>query len=494
MNVSSARRSLSAIRIGALAFGLWWLLLLGPLARHSGAQSSAPRFERTTCWVDGDWARDVRRECGWLIVPESRDRLGTATVRLAVEIFRAAAPTEPPRVFLHGGPGGPGGIRMYSEGIARSGSARQGDVVIYDQRGAGLSEPTLCSAYDTAATSPETRRGCIAELETQGIDRRAYNTAASVADLIDLRRTLGYASWDIHAVSYGARLAQEAMARDGRGIRSVVLASPTARGFSSQAEQPLATQRALERVFRACAGQTSCHAAFPNPEEDFYADYDTLTTAAVPVIVVRADSGRDTVWLDGKRFVDTVRERLLSRPRMTVRRLPLLLHELRVGDRMRAARELVGDGSGTAPDRALRSLVNCADHATSGSAYRRTRDSVNAIARPPFRRESDDACEEWIPHLRDDAMPALVRSDIPTLILTGYFDDRTPTEQAQRIARALSRAYMVEFPDEAHDTRPAACHAAIVTQFFADPSRLPDTSCVAMIPPIVFTTAWEPAR
>src|SRR6185437_4133765 len=77
------------------------VILLGPLARHSVAQSSYPRFERTTCWGDGDWARDVRRECGWLIVPESRDRAGTKTVRLAVEIFRAADATEPPRVFLH---------------------------------------------------------------------------------------------------------------------------------------------------------------------------------------------------------------------------------------------------------------------------------------------------------------------------------------------------------------------------------------------------------
>ena len=51
-----------------------------------------------------------------------------------------------------------------------------------------------------------------------------------------------------------------------------------------------------------------------------------------------------------------------------------------------------------------------------------------------------------------DAAP--VRSDIPTLILTGYFDDRTPTEHARRIASTLSRAYLVEFPDEGHDARP----------------------------------------
>jgi alpha-beta hydrolase superfamily lysophospholipase len=91
-------------------------------------------------------------------------------------------------------------------------------------------------------------------------------------------------------------------------------------------------------------------------------------------------------------------------------------------------------------------------------------------------------------------MPAPVRSDIPTLILTGYFDDRTPTEHTRRIAATLSRAYLVEFPDEGHDTRAPACHAAIVRQFFEDPTRQPDISCVATIPPILFATAWEAAR
>jgi pimeloyl-ACP methyl ester carboxylesterase len=96
--------------------------------------------------------------------------------------------------------------------------------------------------------------------------------------------------------------------------------------------------------------------------------------------------------------------------------------------------------------------------------------------------------------LRDRSMPAPVHSDIPALILTGYFDDRTPTEHARRIAATLSRAYLVEFPDEGHDTRPPACHATIVAQFLEDPARKPDMSCVAAIPPIPFATAWEPAR
>jgi hypothetical protein len=89
------------------------------------------------------------------------------------------------------------------------------------------------------------------------------------------------------------------MARDGRGIHAVVLASPLARSFSSQAEQPLSTQQALERVFAACARQPSCRDVFPNVEQDFYAAYDDLTSSPVSVPILRPDSGRDTVWLDG---------------------------------------------------------------------------------------------------------------------------------------------------------------------------------------------------
>ena len=467
-------------------------------------RSQVPRFERGDCLVDGGWARDVRRECGWLVVPETRDRASTNTVRLAVEILHAREPSgAPPRVFLHGGPGGAGGIRLYSEGVARSGLALHGDVVIYDQRGAGFSQPKLCPAYDTAAGEAddlrdgaekerkltEARRACIAQLETQGVDRRAYNTAASVADLIDLRRTLHYEAWDIYGVSYGARLAQEAMARDGRAIRSVVLASPVARSFSSQAEQPLSTQRALERVFAECARQAACRDAFPDVEQDFYAAYDELTTS--PLTIVNPERAGSTVWFDGARFVADIRNRMLNRPRVGVARLPLLLHELRAGDRVRAAREIVGESSGSAPDRALRALVNCSDHATSGAAYRKTLDSVNAVARPPFRRVIDRECDEWLPRSPEGSMEAAVRSDVPALILTGHFDDRTPADHARRIAATLSRAHLVEFPDEGHDTRPPACHAAIVVRFLEDPTRRPDTSCVAMIPPIAFATTWE---
>ena len=241
----------------------------------------------------------------------------------------------------------------------------------------------------------EARRACLAELDAKGIDRLAYNTEASAADLIDLRRTLGYVSWDISGGSYGARLAQEAMVRDGQAIRSVVLSSPVARSFSPQAEQPLSIQQAFERLFAACRLQPSCRDAFPNIEQDFYATYDELTKSPVPVPIMRPDGRRDTVSVDGDRLVAGIRERI--RTSAALGRVPLLLHELRTGDRLRAAREVVGDGS--APEalanRALRELVNCYD--AYGPTSLKTLTSVNARARSPFGAPSTAIARNGFP-------------------------------------------------------------------------------------------------
>ncbi len=246
------------------------------------------------------------------------------------------------------------------------------------------------------------------------------------------------------------------MVRDGQAIRSVVLPS---------------TQRAFEQLFAACKLQPSCHKAFPALEQDFYGAYADLTKSPLGIPIPLPDGRSDTLWFDGDRLLAGMRERV--RTSSGLGRLPLLLHELRAGDRLRAAREIVGDG--LAPralaNRALRELVNCYDD--YGPTFQNTLKSVNAVVRPPFRRVVSRDCEEWLPRFRDAATRTPVRSDIPTLILTGHFDDRTPAEHARRIASTLSRAYLVEFPDEGHDARPTGCHAAIVMQFLEESAKVP---------------------
>ena len=256
-----------------------------PAASPDRRESGLPRFERSVCHVDGEWARASRRDCGWLIVPERRGAANSGRIRLALEIFRGGDnATAPPIVFLHGGPGGAGGIRTFSAAVASAPFARDRDVVIFDQRGAGLSQPKLCPDYDSVTaktynmrTSPvrdsllkAARRACVALLDKQGIHRDAYSTAENAADAIDLRRVLGYHAWIVYGGSYGARLAQELMRRDSAAVIAAILASPAPQAFSRQAEQPLLTQRAFERLFAECRLQPTCRDAFPDVEGDFY--------------------------------------------------------------------------------------------------------------------------------------------------------------------------------------------------------------------------------
>jgi pimeloyl-ACP methyl ester carboxylesterase len=441
-------------------------------------------------------------ECGWFVAPEVRSKPEGRVVRLPVVVLRATEPDgSPPLVMLHGGPGGPGGVLVYTPQVARGPIRQHRDVVIYDQRGAGLSEPKLCPQHADSLTrnqwldSDDDRqefwdafaRSCVALLRSQGIDPAAYNTTTHGEDLVDLRRALSYAKWDVYGGSYGGRLAQEGMRRDPDGIRSVVLASSITRGPTTHIEESLVTQRAFEHIFVACASKPTCHQAFPTLEADFYALYDELERNPL-VVRIERDSAADSVLLDGRRLVNRLRQ-AINRNR---RRFPLLVLELRSGDRMRAARMLVGDGEqGYAYDaQVLNNLVHCYDEYSP--AFQPAADSVDATLRPPFRRKSNRSdCLIWLDRFADSADRAPVRSAIPTLVLNGYFDDRTPPEHGKLIAATLSRAYVYVFPNEGHGNRPLGCHEAIIQQFYQDPLKEPDASCIERIPSWEFITGWD---
>ena len=66
----------------------------------------------------------------------------------------------------------------------------------------------------------EAKAACRDRLDAAGINLSAYNSAASAADLNDLRQALGYESWNLYGVSYGARLALTATPDAGYQVKS----------------------------------------------------------------------------------------------------------------------------------------------------------------------------------------------------------------------------------------------------------------------------------
>jgi pimeloyl-ACP methyl ester carboxylesterase len=469
-------------------------LLIFACAAVGAAQSRVPRFEPGSCDIHGEWMSGTRLECGHLIVPEARDRRNGRTLQLAVMIIRAAEPAgRPPLVFLHGGPGLNAISSRFPLNAVRWGLSRHQDVIVYDQRGAGLSEPSLCPEVvkssgdiDDESRLAAAARECVASVRAAGIDPAAFSTAANVADAIDLRRALGSRVWDIYGVSYGSRLAQELMRRDSGGIRAVILDRPMPPGVRFYAETPRSFQAALERVFKACAAQPACLAAFSSVEKDFFAVYDELT--ARPIEVASENGTSSPVRVDGRRFVRALQQRLGSS--RLIPTIPLLLSELHRGDRGRAAQALV-TGTSSAIERLNPTNQLVISHDVCGKALTSAKESVRRQLPPAFVPSVDStaSCSLWQERFPDPSTSRPVQSDRPTLILTAEFDDRTPTAFGSQIAATLKRSYRYEMHGEVHSAEIVSdCHASILRQFLENPGREPDASCADDPPPLVFET------
>ena len=487
-------RLVGTLRGDSLA-GMALVMRNGQSSRSSFRATRAgplPAFERKECPAE---VRSPNVECGWVTVPESRSRPLGRAVRLNVVIARTANKSgSPPLVYFSGGPGQTGAPVRWNPGLV----APVRDHIFFDQRGTGASEPALCPEFNAeyAANRNSTPRDdwvenekpiirrCVELLRTQGIDGDAYNTTTSALDVADLRRALGYAKWIIRGGSYGTRLAQEVMRADPLGVHAAVMIAPAPAGRQGEAlEWRLSMQHTFEKLFAACAGDTTCHNAFPDPEGDFYALWESLNREPIRTL---AANGKDTVVLSGDRLVNSLVG--LFDGTTLHGRIPFLLSELRRGDRMRAARELapnVANNSGVAV--ALNRLVNCYE---SRGLRPGVVDSANTVPKPPFRMKLDaGACALWRTRFATEAENAPVRSDIPTLIITGEYDMRTTADDAHRIAKTLTHAYVFVLPGLGHSGL-GLCGQERVRQFLDNASQSPDSSCLTKMPKLAFATRW----
>ena len=85
-------------------------------------------------------------DCGYLVVPEDRAKPDGNQVRIATAILRhpGGNPEPDPIINVHGGPGG-GPLEIFDLAYPDFTSffETNRDVIVFDQRGVGLSEPAL---------------------------------------------------------------------------------------------------------------------------------------------------------------------------------------------------------------------------------------------------------------------------------------------------------------------------------------------------------------
>jgi len=473
------------------------------------ADETVPRFEA------GDCHFDVQPEhgditCGNLVVYQNREDPSAGTLRLAVSILETPSddPEPDPIVFLMGGPGGASLDRMPWRAThpfwSRYRATR--DIVFYDQRGTGISEPTFCPSLNRALFTDGLRgfstevlrqrqlkavRECRQEMEARGIDLSQYNSVASAHDLDDLRTSLGIASWNVLGISYGTRLGLEALRQTPDGIRSIILDSVLPVDAGYWREEPAAFEASLQRVFDQCAADPACREAFPTLEADTYDLFAQLEER--PITVAMDDTSRfpdRRIVVDGTVIATGIFQGLYSHH--FVPYLPLVVRELRAGNTDLVA--ALGETMVLAPDAISRGMyysVSCYEGAPLTSASELAAEQAAHPQFAPMYEWTDHlaVCDAWHPYRADPTALEPVRSDVPALLLAGEFDPITPPAYARLAAQTLSNGTVLEVKSRGHSVVPTtACTRDVMERFLDDPTAPLDTSCVAEVPPVSFVT------
>lgn len=98
-----------------------------------------------------------------------------------------------------------------------------------------------------------------------------------------------------------------------------------------------------------------------------------------------------------------------------------------------------------------------------------------------------DICELWKVDPADPVENEAVVSEVPTLVLAGQFDPVSPPEWGRMAAETLKTSYFYEIPGEGQGVMAAnECGLSIGLSFLDDPTRAPDSSCLADLPPLDF--------
>lgn len=197
-----------------------WFLLAGP----TGGAESPPRLTFEPYLVQGFDGVERQAGMGRLSVPARHAQPAAGSIELAVIRLASTAPLPAdPIVFLMGGPGIGASVMARVPVYAQLFERLRGvaDVILLDQRGTGLSRPSLdCpprerplgpGAFESRGTLLAEMRAeldaCVAAWHAKGVDPAAYTSRANAGDVETLRLALGATRINLLAFSYGTEVA-----------------------------------------------------------------------------------------------------------------------------------------------------------------------------------------------------------------------------------------------------------------------------------------------
>jgi pimeloyl-ACP methyl ester carboxylesterase len=457
--------------------------MCAPAVLEPVASAAAAQIDFTPCGDTNDYA------CGHLTVPLDPSGASTGTITLAMRRHRApVGEARSAIIALAGGPGQPAlpFAEQFDEVLGPIAATR--DLIAFDQRGIGLSDPLSCHAFERPSLYHSFGALIAACGDQLGPDRVFYTTADTVADIEAIREAGGYEKLVLYGTSYGTKVAEEYAQAYPSHVEALVLDSVVPPNGPEPLDRP--TFAAVPRILRQLCAQGACAGITANPVADLgrlvaRMDRGPLQGRAIDgegnaQQVPLSSNGLVELLLDGD-FSPFLRAEFLTSVAAAARRDTAPLARL-VNDLAHAEGESQEDF-----DNPLYYATTCEEQdfpfnraSSSGARLAQATAAMRALgasAFAPFTAAnaldlSDiPACAYWpyttpAPAPNDAPLP-----NVPTLILSGADDLRTPTANAREVAAEIPDAHLLVVPDTGHSvlsSDPTPCASDALQALFAN--------------------------
>lgn len=385
---------------------------------------------------------------GRFTVPANRASGSIARLTLAfVQIKSTADAPGAPIVLLSGGPGD-AGTRMAS-GMPKpllDQLLAIADVIAFDQRGTGLSQPLniycapgealpLDRPADPAAILIALRaqvESCLAYAARTGVDVMGLTTVESADDLEALRRVLGVNRLSFLAGSYGTHLALATARRHPTSIDRMLLAG---------VEGPDDTFKLPSQVDSVLG--TIGNALRPTLLQDVRALHARLSAEPVRFTLPTGEVIMLGGW-DLQRWVSESMDAVPKIRAMTAA-APLML----TGDFTSLAQWAVVYRR-PRPSHLMHLAMDCASYASPERLVRIAREAPTSVLGDAINFPLRGLCEvSGLPRLPDSYRNAGT-SPVLALLVAGTWDGRTPVENAIAVGRSLPNSRMLVIERASH--------------------------------------------
>ena len=421
-------------------------------------------------------------EMGRLFVPEVHARPSGKKIAIVFLRFKSPSSTPgPPIVFLPGGPGYPGTLLARTPtylALFQTLRARS-DVIVIDQRGSGLSEPTLqCAvrgslpldAFESenkiASAIGSMVRPCVHMVRNDGIAIEAYNTAESAEDLENLRQALGADKLRLIGVSYGTELALETIRRHGDHVDAAVLVGT--RGPDMAWRLPTASDFQLKRLAGLVAADPKWGKDLPDFEGAIRHVLERLAWRPASVPITDTKTGHQERVRVGQAGIQAILGSDLNDwTRAPV--LPAMFASLAQGDSTLFFRRVDDLVNTTAAGVSVMQIAtDCAAGASIERKSRVAHEAEKALLGNVKNMLVNPAFCDLVGNV--DLGPAFrepIYSPVRALFLTGDLDGITPPFQAEEVAWGFPNGVHLVVENGWHELLPFPDPQQVVADFFA---------------------------